>query len=119
MVKLENAKYRLGIEPYIKLLEDLCNIDYITEEEAEAEWGMRERTEEEKEEVKKYFSLIIGKENLNHLLNAIKENRQYPQIDYCLANINTGLNKKVQNYVVRPDKTIEIAGDGHNVWLAK
>ena len=44
---------------------------------------------------------------------------QYPQIDYCLANINTGLNKKVQNYVVRPDKTIEIAGDGHNVWLAK
>lgn len=44
---------------------------------------------------------------------------QYPQIDYCVANINTGMSKKVQNYVVRPDKTIEIAGDGHNVWLAK
>ena len=29
------------------------------------------------------------------------------------------MSKKVQNYVVRPDKTIEIAGDGHNVWLAK
>ena len=79
---LDKAKWRLGIEPYNKLLKDLYNIDYITEEEAEALMEDRERTEEEKEEVKKYFSSIIGKENLNHLLNAIKENRQYPQIDY-------------------------------------
>lgn len=44
---------------------------------------------------------------------------QYPQIDYAIANVCVGMNKNVQNYVVRPDKTIEVAGDGHNTWLAK
>ena len=44
---------------------------------------------------------------------------QYAQIDYAVANVNVGMSKKVQNYVVRPDKTIEVAGNGNNTWLSK
>lgn len=44
---------------------------------------------------------------------------QYPQIDYAIANVCVGMNANVQNFVVRPDKTIEVAGDGHNTWLLK
>lgn len=44
---------------------------------------------------------------------------QYAQIDYAVANVNVGMSSAVQDYVVRPDKTIEVAGDGHNTWLAK
>ena len=79
---LENAKYRLGIKPYNELLNDLYNINYISYEEAEEAMESRERTEEEKAEVIEQISAVIGKDNLNHLLNAIKENREYPNIDY-------------------------------------
>ena len=44
---------------------------------------------------------------------------QYAQIDYAVVNVNVGMSSAVQDYVVRPDKTIEVAGDGHNTWLAK
>ena len=44
---------------------------------------------------------------------------QYAQIDYAVANVNVGMSKKVQNYVVRPDKTIEVAGNGNNTWVSK
>lgn len=45
---------------------------------------------------------------------------QYAQIDYAVANVNVGMSSKVMGYVARPDKTIEVAGDGeNNTWLAK
>lgn len=43
----------------------------------------------------------------------------YAQLDFCVGNVNVGMSAKVQDYVVRPDKTIEVAGDNHNTWLAK
>ena len=45
---------------------------------------------------------------------------QYAQIDYGVANVNVAMSNKVKDYVVRPDKTIEVADDDtNNTWLAK
>ncbi len=45
---------------------------------------------------------------------------QYAQIDYAIANVCVGMSKDVQGYIVRPDKTVEVAdGDYVNTWLYK
>lgn len=45
---------------------------------------------------------------------------QYPQIDYCVTNVNVGMSNKVMDFAVRPDKTIEVSDDvNNNTWLAK
>lgn len=45
---------------------------------------------------------------------------QYAQIDYSVQNVNVGVNKKVQGFPVRADKTIEVADeDTCNTWLLK
>lgn len=45
---------------------------------------------------------------------------QYAQIDYAVINVNVGMNKKIQDFPVRADKTIEIADEAAiNTWLLK
>ncbi len=45
---------------------------------------------------------------------------QYPQIDYAVTNVNTGLSKKVSANPVRADKTICLVSEGTtNIWKAK
>ena len=41
--EVKNAKQKLGYEPFNELLYQLYNIDYITDEEAEAAMETRER----------------------------------------------------------------------------
>lgn len=44
---------------------------------------------------------------------------QYAQIDYVVMNVNVGMSNRVMDYVVRPDKSIKVAGCGiNNTWLA-
>ena len=45
---------------------------------------------------------------------------QYPQIDYAVANVTTGMSKKVSANPVRADKTICIVSEqSTNIWKAK
>lgn len=45
---------------------------------------------------------------------------QYAQIDYSVLNVNVGMSKKVQDFPVRADKTLEVADeDTCNTWILK
>lgn len=72
--EIEKAKEKLGEKPFEELIDKLKGIDYIVDYEAEE---TRERTKEEKAEVMKRISAVIGKDNLNWLLNEIKKEAGY------------------------------------------